>query len=137
MAININEEKNIVELCKLLDGRCEFVEGKNNEPFGIMVSEDEADRERGKNFIKYFTTACNGNINEMMRKLFIIATMEKRGIKPDEVVVIAGTEIILSYSNAKAYTMGCEEIANCDDLPDMPKEAVKAVLMARVETVLG
>ena len=46
-------------------------------------------------------------------------------------------EVIISYSNAKAYTMDGDELANCDDIPNMPKEAVKAVLMARVETALN
>ena len=69
----------------------------------------------------------------MLSKLETIATIEEKEIEPDEVVNVHGIEIILSYSKAKAYTMDGNEVANCDDLPSMPTEAIKAVLMARVE----
>ena len=104
---------------------------------GVMGSVNEADRAAAIKALNAAYVASNGNIYEMMEKLSTIATIEEKEIMPDEVVEVCGAEIILSYSNAKAYTMDGEEIANCDDLPDMPKEAVKAVLMARVETALN
>lgn len=104
---------------------------------GIMGSVNEADRQAAIRALNAAYVASNGNIYEMMQKLNTIANIEESGIEPDEVVEICGVEIILSYSKAKAYTMDGDEIVNCDDLPTLPKEAVKAVLVARAEAVLN
>lgn len=104
---------------------------------GIMGSVNEADRQAAIKALNAAYVASNGNIMEMMDNLDTIATIEEKKIEPDEVVEVCGVEVILSYSKAKAYTMDGDEIANCEDLPAMPKEAVKAVLIARVETALN
>ena len=104
---------------------------------GIMGSTSEADRAAAIDALNKAYVASNGDIMEMMEKLSTIATIEEKKIEPDEVVEVCGVEVILSYSKAKAYTMDGDELANCEDLPAMPKEAVKAVLMARVETALN
>lgn len=104
---------------------------------GILGSVSEADREAAIKTLNKAYEASNGDIMEMMMKLSTIATIEEKEIDPDEMVEICGEEIMLSYANGKAYTVDGEEIANCDDLPAMPKEAIKAVLMARVETTLN
>lgn len=103
---------------------------------GIMGSMNDADRAAAIDALNKAYVASNGDIMEMMQKLSTIATIEEKAIEPDEVVEVCGVEVILSYSKAKAYTMDGDELANCDDLPTMQKEAVKAVLMARVETAL-
>lgn len=103
---------------------------------GIMGSLNEADRAAAIEAINKAYVASNGSIFEMMEKLGTIATMEEKEIEPDEVVEVCGVEVILSYSKAKAYTMDGEELANCEDLSALPKEAVNAVLMARVEAAL-
>lgn len=104
---------------------------------GILGSVSEADRNAALKALQSAYAASNGNIMEMIEKLSTIATIEEKNIEPDEVVEICGTDIVLSYSARKAYTMDGEEIVNCDDLPKMPNEAVKAVLVARAETVLN
>ncbi len=104
---------------------------------GILGSVSEADKVSAIKALNAAYVASNGNIYEMVQKLATIATIEEKEIVPDEVVEVCGVEIIMSYSNAKAYTMDGEEIANCDDLPDMSKEAIKAVLVARATTVLN
>ena len=104
---------------------------------GIMGSVNEADRAAALKTLNAAYVASNGNIMEMMEKLSTIATIEEKEIAPDEVVNVCDVEVIMSYSKAKAYTMDGEELANCDDLPSLPKEAIKAVLMARVETALN
>lgn len=104
---------------------------------GIMGSVNEADRQAAIKALNAAYVASNGDIMEMMDKLSTIATIEEKKIEPDEVVDVCGIEVILSYYKAKAYTMDGEELANCDDLPTLQKEAVKAVLMARVETALN
>lgn len=108
----------------------------DDQRIGILGSVNEKDREKALKVLNDAYAASNGNIYEMMQKLNTIATIDEKEIEPDEMVNIDGIDIILSYSKAKAYTMEGEEIANCDDLPEMPAEAVKAVLMARVEAEL-
>lgn len=103
---------------------------------GILGSTSEADRNAAIEAINKAYTASNGNIIEMVMKLSTIATIEEKNIDPNEVVEIQDEEIIISYSNAKAYLMNGEEIANCNDLPDMPKEAVRAVLIERVKNAI-
>jgi hypothetical protein len=70
-------------------------------------------------------------------KLNTIATIEEKELDPDEMVEVCGEQIMLSYKNAKAYTMDGNEIANCNDLPALPTEAVKALLIARSENALN
>lgn len=109
----------------------------NGQKCGILGSVSEADKAAALDALNKAYVASHGNIFEMMQKLATIATIEEKGIDPDEVVEICGEEIILSYSKAKAYTMDGEEVANCNNLPDMPKEAVKAVLVARATVALS
>lgn len=105
---------------------------------GILGSVSEADREAAIKALNAAYVASNGDIFEMMEKLSTIATIEEKEIIPDEVVEVCGVDIILSYSGTKAYTMDGEEIANCDDLQvDIPKEAVKALLVERVKNALN
>lgn len=104
---------------------------------GILGSVSEADRAAALKALQDAYVASNGNIMEMMQNLSIIANIEEKGIEPDEVVEICGVDVILSYSNANAYTMDGNEIANCEDLPKLYREAVKAVLEARAKVALS
>ena len=104
---------------------------------GILGSVSEADKAAALDALNKAYVASNGNIFEMMQKLSTIATIEEKEIDPDEVVDVCGVEILLSYSKAKAYTMDGKEVANCDDMPTLPKEAVKALLIARAENALN
>jgi hypothetical protein len=104
---------------------------------GIMGSSSEVDRAAAIDALNKAYAASNGNMFEMMRKLREVATIEEKEIDPDEVVKVCDREIMLSYTNAKAYTMNGKEIANCEDMPALPKEAVKALLMARAEVALN
>jgi len=136
---DIKVNKNAVEIRSELNANGTKVEYIviDGQKIGIMGSVNEADRASAIKALNAAYVASNGNICEMMQKLYTMATIEEKEMVPDEVVEICGVEIIMSYSKAKAYTMDGEEIASCDDLPTMPKDAVKAVLMARVETALN
>lgn len=134
----INVNKNAVEIRRELKANgttieCIVIDGVK---CGVMGSTSAADREAAIKALNAAYVASNGDIYEMMNKLNTIATIEEKEIDPDEVVEICGIDVILSYSKAKAYTTGGDEIVNCDDLPAMPKEAVKAVLIARIEAYL-
>lgn len=137
--MNIKVNKNAVEILSELKANGTKVEHIviDGVKCGIMGSVNEADRQAAIKALNAAYVASNGDIYEMMQKLGTIANIEESGIEPDEVVEICGVEIIISYSKAKAYTMDGDEVANCEDLPAMQKEAVKAVLVARAEAVLN
>ena len=136
---NINVNKNAVEIRNELKENGTKVEYIviDGQKIGIMGSVSEADRAAALKALQAAYVASNGDIMEMMQKLSSIATIEEKAIEPDEVVEVNGVEVMLSYTNRKTYTMDGEELANCDDLLDMPKEATKAVLIARTETALN
>ena len=136
---DIKVNKNAVEIRKELKANGTTVEYIviDGVKCGVMGSVNEADRAAAIKALNAAYVASNGDIYEMMQKLSTIATIEENGIDPDEVVEVYGVEIILSYANAKAYTMDGEEIANCDDLHALPKEAVKALLIERAKNALN
>lgn len=103
---------------------------------GILGSTGEKDKANAIKAIQTALDASDGNIYEMMAKLSTIATIEEKEIKADEMVNIDGVDVIISYDAKTAYTIDGEEIADCTDLPNMPDEAIKAVLMARVQVAL-
>ena len=52
-------------------------------------------------------------------------------------ITMDDVDVMISYAKKTAYYLNGEEIANCTDLPDMPNEAVKAVLEARIRVRLA
>lgn len=108
----------------------------NGKKVGILGSTSEADRKKAIETLSKVYTDCNGNISETMKKLREIAELEEKEGKDEEIVRIFGENIKLSYSKRKAYDMFGDEIANCNGLPTMPKEVVKALLIAKAELVL-
>lgn len=140
MTVNTtNNTKNAVEIRAELKANGTTIEYivVNGQKLGILGAANEKDRVNAMKAIQTALDSSNGDIMEMMAKLSTIATIEEKEIKPDEMVEICGEEIIISYEQKTAYTIEGEEIANCTDLPDMPNEAIKAVLVARVETALN
>ena len=108
----------------------------NGQKVGILGSTSEADRKKAIETLSKVYTDCNGNISETMKKLREIAELEEKEGKDEEIVRIYGENILLSYSKRKAYDMFGDEIANCNGLPTMPKEAVKELLIAKAELIL-
>lgn len=134
----INNTKNAVEIyteMKSNGTKIEYIM-VDNQRIGILGSVNAKDREKALKVLNETYVASNGNIMEMMQKLMTIATIEENEIAPDEMVNICDIDIMLSYSNRKAYTMDGEEIANCDDLTNLPNDAIKAILIARTESAL-
>lgn len=131
----ITTNKTPIEILKEMkqDGTCiEFIT-INGQKIGMLGSVNDADREKALKTLNDAYLASNGDIYDMMTKLAICATMTEKEIEPDEVVKVHGTEVVLDYAKRKAYTMDGYEVANCDDMPTMPSEAVKALLIARAE----
>lgn len=134
-----NTAKNAVEIRAELTSNGTKIEYVviNGQKVGILGTTSEKDKQNAIKALQTALDASNGNTYEMMQKLSTIATIEEKEIKPDEMIEVNGVEIIISYEAKTAYTIDGEEIVNCTDLPDMPNEAIKAVLTARVETALA
>ncbi len=108
----------------------------NGQDCGILGYTNEKDKQNAIKALQTALDASNGNIVEMMSKLLTIAKLDENKIEHDEVVTVKDKEVLLCYAKKKAYTMNGKEIAKCTDLPSMPNEAIKAVLMARAEVAL-
>lgn len=140
MTINsTNHSKNAVEIRAELQANGTTMEyiTINGQKVGILGSTSEKDKQNAIKAIQTALDASDGDIYEMMQKLSTIATIEENNIQPDDMVDVCGVDVIISYAAKTAYTVDGEEIANCADLPDMPNEAIKAVLIARTETALS
>lgn len=140
MTINTtNNTKNAVEIRAELQKNGTTIEYIviNGQKLGVLGTTGEKDKQNAIKAIQTALDASNGDIFEMMAKLSTIATIEEKEIQPDEMIEVCDTDIIISYAAKTAYTIDGEEIANCTDLPDMPNEAIKAVLVARVETAFN
>ena len=140
MTVNsTNTTKNAVEIRKELKANGTTIEYivVNGQKLGILGAANEKDRQNAMKAIQTALDASDGDIYTMMAKLNTIATIEEKEIKPDEMIEVCGEDIIISYEAKAAYTIDGEEIVNCADLPDMPNEAIKAVLVARVEVALS
>lgn len=136
MTINsTNNTKNAVEIRSELNANGTKIEYivVNGQKLGILGTTSEKDKQNAIKAIQTALDASNGNVYEMMQKLSTIATIEEKDIEPDEMVEVDGVDIIISYAAKTAYTIDGEEVANCTDLPNMPNEAIKAVLIARIE----
>ena len=135
----INTKKNAVEIRSELKKNGTMIEyiTINGQKIGMLGSVSEEDKAKAIKALNDAYIASGGNVMAMMMNLNTIATIEEKNIEPDEIVEICGTDVMLSYANKTAYTMDGEELVTCTDLPDMPKDAVKAVLIARAETALN
>lgn len=118
------------------NGGCIPVIDGTPEPMFKFGYVSEEDREAGLRLIGEALRATNGNKYQAMQYMMNAVTVAANDIKPDEVVEVQGNEILISYANKKAY-LNTTELANLDDLDcQMPNEAVKALLVSRVETEL-
>ena len=134
-----NHRKNAVEIRRELKANGTTIEYIviDNVKIGILGSTSEKDRQSAIKTIQAALDASNGDIYEMMEKLSTIATIEEKEIESDEMIDVCGEQIIISYERKTAYTIDGEELVNCTDLPDMPNEAIREVLKARVQIILN
>ena len=106
----------------------------NGEPapnlmFGYV---SESDKQACINLIRKAVVATNGDIYKAAEYIRNAVTVAANDIKPDEVVDLRGNEALISYSEKKIY-FGTAEIANLDDMGDMPmeNEVIKQLLIAK------
>lgn len=130
-----NTLKNAVEIKKVFDENGVAVEHivVDGQNIGILGYVDEEDKQRAINAIQTAFDASNGDVYAMMKKLCTIATIKEKEISPDEAISVNGAEYIVSYEAKTAYDTYGEIVATCNELPDMPNEAIKAILVERIK----
>lgn len=152
MATNItktNNKKSIVEIVsEIRNGSViEFlcIDGiKLNGTCGALCTlnySSAEDKETGINFIQTIVDNSDKRgwplVFEVAKAYQMAAIQQELGIPADakpEIIKINGKNFNILYDKKAIYneTM-TEKIADCKDLPDMPKEAVKAVLVERAK----
>lgn len=134
-----NTAKNAVEIRAELAKNGTVIEYivVDGHKIGILGSTGDKDKQNAIRAIQTALDASDGDIYAAMAKLSTIATIEEHEIEPDEMIDINGYDVIISYASKTAYTIDGDIIADCTDLPDMPNEAIKAVLIARAENILA
>ena len=110
---------------------------------GTMGYANEADRKAGIDAIQKIVDNSNkrgyGLIKEVAEVLYQAAQQKDAGVPANatpEEVTINSKKFMILYDKKGIYNdIMTQEIANCRDLPDMPKEAIKAVLVERAKNI--
>ena len=134
-----NTAKNAVEIRAELAKNGTVIEYivVDGQKIGVLGSAGEKDKQNAIRAIQTALDASDGDIYAAVEKLATIATIEEKEIAPDEMIEINGESVIISYASKTAYDINGDRIVDCTDLPDMPNEAIKAVLVARAENILA
>ena len=112
-----------------------IIDGKP-EPSLMFGYATESDKAACLKLIGEALTATGGNIAEVQKYIMNAVVISANDIVPDEVVEVNGAEYLINYETKKAYDREIE-IANLDDITcDMPNEAVKALLISRIQLEL-
>jgi hypothetical protein len=136
---NINNIKNAVEIRSELNAQGVKIEYIviNGQKVGILGSVNDRDREAALKTLNDAYIASGGDLMAMAANLNTIAAITENNITPDEMIEINGVNVIISYEAATAYTLDGEEIVDCKDIPNMPREGIKALLISRVENLFA
>lgn len=134
-----NTNKNTVELRTELNSNGIQMENVyvNDRKFCCVGYVSEKDKAA---CLKAIQTAVDTSENEYeaMMKLMTIANLGDKEISPDKEIEVCGIKVFISYANKTAYDTNGNEIADCRELAcDLPDEAIEAIIVPRVERVLG
>jgi hypothetical protein len=110
---------------------------------GTMGYVNEADRKAGIDAIQKIVDNSNkrgyGLIEEVAEVLYQAAQQKDAGVPANatpEEVTINGKKFMILYDKKGIYNdVMTQEIANCRDLPDVSKEAIKAILIKMVKNI--
>lgn len=145
MSTNItknNTRKSMVEIVKSIRQNSEVEILKiDGVECGIMGYVNESDKIAGIAAIQEVVDNSDKRgmalAMEVMQAMMIAGAQNDAGVPFDatpETVEVNGEVMNILYDKKAIYNeLLTEEIANCKDLPDMPKEAIKAVLIERAK----
>jgi hypothetical protein len=136
---NINTIKNAVEIRSELNAHGVKIEYViiDGQKIGMLGTVNERDRDTALKALNDAYIASGGDLMAMAANLNTIAAITENNITPDEMIEINGVNVIISYEAATAYTIDGEEITDCKDVPNMPREGIKALLISRVENLFS
>lgn len=145
MSTNItknNTRKSMVEVVKSIRQNAEVEILKiDGIECGIMGYANEADKQAGITVIQQIVDNSDKRgwelAMEVMQTMMVAGWQNEAGIPVDatpEAVKVNNKDMNILYDKKAIYNSDLtKEIANCKDLPDMPKEAIKAVLIERAK----
>lgn len=145
MSTNIiknNTRKSMVEVVKSIRQNAEVEILKiDGIECGIMGYANEADKQAGITVIQQIVDNSDKRgwelAMEVMQTMMVAGWQNEAGIPADaapEAVKVNNKDMNILYDKKAIYNSDLtKEIANCKDLPDMPKEAIKAVLIERAK----
>lgn len=145
MSTNItknNTRKSMVEIVKSIRQNTEVEILKiDGIECGIMGYANEEDKQAGISTIQQIVDNSDKRgwalAMEVMQTMLVAGWQKEAGIPADakpEAVEVNGKDMNILYDKKAIYNSDLtKEVANCKDLPDMPKEAVKAVLVERAK----
>ena len=145
MSTNItknNTRKSMVEIVKSIRQSTEVEILKiDGIECGIMGYANEADKQAGIAVIQQIVDNSDKRgyalAMEVMQTMTVAGLQKEAGIPANanpETVKVNGEDMNILYDKKAIYNSDLtKEIANCNDLPDMPKEAIKAVLVERAK----
>ena len=137
-----NTRKSMVEIVKSIRQSTEVEILKiDGIECGIMGYANEADKQAGIAVIQQIVDNSDKRgyalAMEVMQTMTVAGLQKEAGITADanpEAIKINGEDMNILYDKKAIYNSDLtKEIANCNDLPDMPKEAIKAVLIERAK----
>lgn len=145
MSTNItknNARKSMVEIVKSIRQNSEVEILKiDGVECGIMGYANEVDKAAGIAAIQEIVDNSDKRgyalAMEVVQTMMIAGAQNEAGVPANavpETVKVNGKDMNILYDKKAIYNSDLtKEIANCKDLPDMPKEAVKAVLIERAK----
>ena len=111
------------------------IDGKE-EPSLMFGYASETDKAACMKLLEEALIATGGDIFATRRYLMNAVMIAAKEIKPDEVVEVDGTEVLISYAARKAYDNDVQ-IADLEDMKcELPNEAIKAMLVDRARLFL-
>lgn len=145
MSTNItkkNTRKSMVEIVKSIRQNTEVEILKiDGIECGIMGYANEADKQAGIAVIQQIVDNSDKRgyvlAMEVMKTMTVAGLQKEAGIPADakpETIKVNGEDMNILYDKKAIYNSDLtKEVANCNDLPDMPNEAVKAILVERAK----
>lgn len=145
MSTNItknNTRKSMVEIVKSIRQNAEVeILRIDGVECGIMGYANEVDKAAGIAAIQEIVDNSDKRgyalAMEVMNTMMIAGNQNEAGVPADatpEAVKVNGKDMNILYDKKAIFNRDLtKEIANCKDLPDMPKEAIKAVLVERAK----
>ena len=138
--IELNAKKTMIELHDEIskDGVKLTYVTYDGQKIGILGYLNEADKKAAETALQKVANSVSSPW-ELIAKLSELTAIDDSGIAPDEEIDVKGNRCYIDYGARALYlATTCEKAVDLSDLAcDLPKEAVKALLLERAKNVLA